>query len=139
PLARFYATPLLDLGKLTGHGQAAAVVFMAANTTLFLLYGLVVALARQAYEQTLLRWLIVAAPLVYVLMLLFVFPIGAIDVYDYAFHARMLGQYQASPLAHLPSEFTADPWFNYIAWKDATSPYGPLWLYLSALVYWLAG
>src|SRR5438105_11111070 len=104
PLARFYATPLLDLGKLTGHGQAAAVVFMAANTTLFLLYGLVVALARQAYEQTLLRWLIVAAPLVYVLMLLFVFPIGAIDVYDYAFHARMLGQYQASPLAHLPSE-----------------------------------
>ena len=139
PLTRYFATPLLDLGKLTGHGQEAAVVFMAANTALFLLYGLVVALARQAQDQPVVRWLIVAAPLVYVLILLFAFPIGAIDVYDYAFHAKMLGQYHASPLAHLPSEFAADPWFNYIAWKDATSPYGPVWVYLSASIYWLAG
>src|SRR5205814_3292979 len=72
-------------------------------------------------------------------ILLFAFPVGAIDVYDYAFHAKMLGQYGASPLAHPPSEFAADPWFYYIAWKDAPSPYGPVWVYLSALVVWLAG
>ncbi len=139
PLRTYYSTPLLDLGKLTAHRPEDALAFLGANTALFLLYAFVVAVAREAFESRLVRIVVIGAPLLFVFVLLFAYPFGAIDIYDYSFEAKMLAAYHVSPLTHLPVEFASDPWFKYIAWKSATAPYGPLWVYLSTFVYSLVG
>ncbi len=138
PVLQYYATPLLDLGKLTQHAQLDALAFMAAHTTLFVLYVAALLLTRTLDARTL-RWIAFAAPVLFCLVLVFTFPIGAIDVYDYAFHSKMLAFYHVSPAAHVPNEFASDTWFKFIAWRSAASPYGPIWIYLSALIYFLAG
>ena len=79
-----------------------------------------------------------AAPLVMVLPLLVTFPVGAIDVYDYSFFSRMMGHYAANPMIHPPADFPGDAWLAYVAWPHATSPYGPLWQWLTALVFAVA-
>jgi len=138
PLLTYFATPLLDLGKLTQHSEVGALEFMAANAALFAVYALAVVLTRSANNRAA-RWIAFGAPFVFVLVLVFAYPIGAIDVYDYTFHSKMLVYYHVSPTAHVPSEFASDPLIAFIAWKHATSPYGPVWVYLSAALYLLAG
>lgn len=138
-LTRYYDTPLLDLGKIAGYGRDAAVLFAGAYAALFGLYAVAHELARRAVSDRRARFIVVGAPFVFALILLGVFPIGAIDVYDYAFYARMLVHYHASPLTHVPSQFGGDAWLPFAGWPNATSPYGPLWQWLSAGIYTLAG
>ncbi len=139
PLARYYDTPLLDLGKITGYGRDAAVLFAGAYAALFGLYAVAHELARRASADRRARLILVGAPFLFALILLGVFPIGAIDVYDYTFYGRMLVHYDVSPLTHIPRQFADDAWLPYVGWPNATSPYGPLWQWLSAGIYTLAG
>jgi hypothetical protein len=52
---------------------------------------------------------------------------------------RVLGIHLANPYLQPPSAFPNDPLFQYTNWPDYTSPYGPLWLLLSAGLALLAG
>jgi len=139
PLLRSYDTPLLDLGKLARYGRDELLFFGGAYAALFGLYALAYECARRATDDVRVRRLAFGAPALFALILLWVFPIGAIDVYDYAFYGRMLAHYGVSPLSHKPWEFTSDPWLAFVGWPGATSPYGPLWQWISAAVHSLAG
>lgn len=139
PLLRFYATPLLDLGKLTRYGRDELVFMAGAYAALFAFYAVAYECARRAPDDVRVRLLAFGAPVVFVLMLVWVFPIGAIDVYDYTFYGRMLAHYHESPLLHTPLQFSGDAWFPFVGWQGATSPYGPLWQWISASVYTLVG
>jgi hypothetical protein len=137
PLLAYYAIPLRDLGKISGYALEPALRFFGAFAALFALYALAYRLASSAHAaaSTRVKLIVLAAPLLLALPLLTTFPVGAIDVYDYAFFARMIGHYQANPMIHAPADFPGDAWLGYVAWPHATSPYGPLWQWLSALVY----
>jgi hypothetical protein len=71
--------------------------------------------------------------------LLFMYPFGATDIFDYIMHARIFGIYGANPFYDLGREFSYDPLFQYMGWKDYPSTYGPLWILLSAGVARFAG
>jgi len=137
PLSEYYAIPLRDLGKITEYAQDAALRFFGAFAALFALYVLAYRIAGGPLAASASRWRIVAlaAPLVLALPLLVTYPVGAIDVYDYSFFSRMMGHYAANPMIHAPADFPDDAWLRYVAWPHATSPYGPLWQWLTALVF----
>src|SRR5438132_2053363 len=93
PFAQYYSIPLRDLGKLTNHSPEGALQFFGAFAALFGLYALAYRIAAGPLATSSSRWSLVifAAPLLFVLPLLATYPVGAADVFDYSFFARMIG------------------------------------------------
>jgi hypothetical protein len=74
--------------------------------------------------------------------LIFMYPIGAADLFDQIFRARELAVYGQNPFLVPPSNlrFAHDPFRAFVgSWADTTSPYGPVWETLAALTAKLAG
>lgn len=133
PLLTYYAVPLLDLGKLTGHSHAAAWDFALA---FLLLFALSYAAYRLCWGWSRSAGLAVALlfALLFGLTLLLVYPITAADVFEYIAYARILVHHGANPHVFRPMDFPGDPLMRYSAWPHITSPYGPLWTYLSGVI-----
>jgi alpha-1,6-mannosyltransferase len=85
-------------------------------------------------------WAIVfSGTLVFSLILLFLYPIDAADIFDNIMHGRILGVYGANPFREVAKQFAADPFLPYVAWKESPSAYGPLWEMLAGGLARLAG
>lgn len=92
--------------------------------------------ARSEKRQALIVWV---AGGVCALILLWSYPLFSQDVFDYLFHTHEWVAYGASPFTHVPAQFSFDPLYPYVSWTQAPSPYGPVWIYLTAALSWLAG
>lgn len=74
------------------------------------------------------------------LTLVFLYPITAIDVYNYAVEGHVAAYYNLNPMLTPPSQAAADRFVAYAgSWSQSTSPYGPLWLQISKLDALVAG
>ena len=67
------------------------------------------------------------------------YPVGAADIFDQIFRARLLAHYNLNPFTTLPNNIAGDPLQQYVAWRGDPSPYGPMWEALAAGVSKLAG
>jgi hypothetical protein len=85
------------------------------------------------------RLALIGFPLLFLALLLGVYPATSVDLYDYLFRGRMLARYGANTFVHVPQDFVADSLFDYVAWRRAVTAYGPLWEGLSRLTARLAG
>jgi hypothetical protein len=137
-LLEYYATPLLDLGKIVDRSRLSAAAFATAFLLLFILYyaGYRLCLAQDSSHWP---WAVLTFVTVFSLTLMFVYPIGAVDIFDYIINGRILAHYRLSPFAHVASEFPHDPLTPYAAWQTIPSAYGPLWAFLAAGTNLLAG
>lgn len=138
PLLAYYAVPLLDLGKLTGRSHAAARDFAVAFLLLFVLCYAGYVLCRGRFS----RWgLLVVLLFAFLcgLALVLVYPITAADVFEYIAYARITVHHGANPHLYRPADFPEDPFVRYSAWPHITSPYGPLWTYVSVPIAVLSG
>jgi alpha-1,6-mannosyltransferase len=86
-----------------------------------------------------LRFLALLPPVISALLLFLTLPLTSRDIFYYIMEGRVLGIHLANPYLQPPSAFPNDPLFQYTNWPDYTSPYGPLWLLLSAGLTLLAG
>jgi hypothetical protein len=85
-------------------------------------------------------WVVVlGSSLAFGLVLLWMFPFDAADIFDYIIHGRMSSVYGGNPYLQMPKEFPDDPFYPYVAWKSERSPYGPVWGLLAAWASYLAG
>lgn len=85
-------------------------------------------------------WAVVlGGSLVFGLVLLYLYPYDAADIFDYIIHGRMTGVYGANPYRNVPNDYPDDPFLSYAAWKSDPSPYGPLWELLAGAAARLAG
>lgn len=137
PLARYYDKPLLDLGKITAYKYEAGYTFVVIFTALFVLYYTAYRLARRMRSTSFDVVLLFGA--LFSVTLIWVYPVGAADVFDYISLARILAVYDANPFIKAPADFPGDAFLPYVAWKHAPAPYGPLWAWLSAAVTFVAG
>lgn len=153
PLAAHLIPPPLDIGKLTSsapnqYSAVAGELFLLAISLLFGAWGLVCWVvgriewqARTGWWRT--PWLLVGAlfgfPPLALLAQLFMYPVTAVDVFDYTSQIRVLTVYHSNPLTTAPSAFPSDPFFPFNGWPNMPASYGPLWARLSALLSQPAG
>ncbi len=69
---------------------------------------------------------LVGFPLLFLALLLWVYPFSSVDLYDYLFRGRMLARYGANTFTQIPQNYSTDPLFDFVAWRRAVTAYGPL-------------
>jgi hypothetical protein len=73
------------------------------------------------------------------LVLLFMYPFGAADIFDNITHGRMIAFYNANPFQQVANDFRGDPFLPYAAWRTSKSAYGPVWEIMAGATSRLAG
>lgn len=163
PLLAIYAQPIQNLAKLTNGDPWLGLALTCWVLVVFASYAVgAVVLAREARQDgsagagtigrvgdnrgalsalrpLALKATLIGFPLIFLALLIMVYPTTSVDLYDYMFRGRMLAQYQANTFIQVPAEFKADPLFWYVAWRRAVTAYGPLWEGMSWLTARLAG
>ena len=132
PLLDYYATPLLDLGKIGGYDLAAGLATGLALTALVAAHALAWRGARRLGAAAVAP--IMAASLLFQATLALVYPIVAADVFNYAVQGRLLAVHGLNPLTARPADAGNDPWLPFSAYRTIQLAYGPVWAWLSALV-----
>jgi hypothetical protein len=138
PLLTWFDVPLLDLGKLSNFRPLHAFVLASGYALVFFFYLAGYRAASQLTGRASLL-VIVGAGIVFSIVLLWVYPVGAADIFDYIFRGRLWGLHDYNPLTVTPLQVNDDPWFPYVVWVWFPSPYGPLWAYVSMTLFRFAG
>ncbi|CAA9563239.1 MAG: hypothetical protein AVDCRST_MAG88-1677, partial [uncultured Thermomicrobiales bacterium] len=138
PLPAQYDSPGLYLFTVLGAGWDAFFLFAGAALLLFacaaIVWHTVANLAAGGAGPpagTVRRWATIP-PALFAAFLTLCQPLGSRDLFHYIMEGRILGVHGANPYLFPPSAFPNDPFFPYANWVDYTSPYGPLWVGLSA-------
>jgi hypothetical protein len=129
----------LDLAKINGSTLDSA--NMWALTWVVLFAAVYLAYRRAPAQPTRVYWVVLGLlALVFCGTLLFMFPVGAADLFDQIFRGRILGHYGANPFFATPDDFAGDPLRAWVgSWANTASPYGPAWELPAAAMSWLAG
>lgn len=144
PLDGYYLVPLLDLAKINSFTAPAANAWALTWIVLFACYYLAFRICPSAanvsasFRRVALA-IICGAAAIYCVNLVNMYPVGAADLFDQIFRARITTHYGLNPFLTLPMNVSDDPLFPYVAWRTEGSPYGPLWELLAAGTSWLAG
>jgi hypothetical protein len=59
------------------------------------------------------------------------------DLFNYIFDAKILSHYGLNPYSYRAMDFPGDPMLGFMHWTHRTYPYGPVWLALTAPLYFL--
>jgi hypothetical protein len=130
--------PLFDLYHAAQTDPLIMWKQILAFLTLGGLYWLGWHAALRAHGRT--AWAIVlSGAMVFGLLLLFMYPYDAADIFDNIMHGRISGVYGANPFLVVSAQFTSDPFLSYTAWPHTISAYGPLWEMLAGGVARLTG
>lgn len=132
PLLPYYERPLLDLGKIGGYGLDALLATGQAFGLLFAAHALAWWGARRLATSAV--GPILALSALFQLTLAFVYPVVAADVFNYLLQGRLLALHGLNPLTATPASAAADPWLRYSAFPQLQLAYGPVWVWLAALI-----
>ncbi|HEX9990522.1 MAG TPA: hypothetical protein VGE45_18855 [Chloroflexia bacterium] len=143
-LSEYYDRPLLDLAKINGHTAASANEWALTWIVLFICYYLAFRLCPPAANVSrAFKWvglaIICGWAAVFSISMIFMYPVGAADLFDQIFRARLLTEYGLNPFTTLPSSIAGDPFQPFVAWRGEASPYGPVWETLAGFANWLGG
>ena len=132
---------LPNIAKLTLHkplAQAGFVLIMALQSGFYLLAWRLCRMPESGQER---RMSIAIAAILGLLAIsmVWLYPIGDGDVFDYIMRARITAVYGGNPFALTPNIFSFDPFFHYVGWPGYTSSYGPLWELMAAMISHFAG
>jgi hypothetical protein len=146
PLSQHYNTiPPVDYAKLTNYSVGGVVSYLLGLALLFGLYlwalRLVMPKDGEASRLAIGGRFVIVTGAALAMLLIYSYPVDAIDVFVYAVYTRGWGLYGLNPLATAPAQFPGnDPWVGLAAeWANAPSPYGPVWQVLSLGAYYLGG
>jgi len=137
-LLDLYQQPLLDLRKLTAGYPEKLWPLVIEFVILFALYLAAWQIVRRTQTRSI--WLIiVGSTIAFGVILLFMYPYDAADIFDNIMHGRILSVYGANPFREVAVQFPADPFLPYVAWRKTISAYGPGWEITAGLSARLAG
>ncbi len=130
--------PLRDIAKLTRGEPAAQAAYVLTFAALSALYYAAWRVCRGRAGPAMWRALIAGLAAAN-FVLLWLYPIGAADVFDNILRGRITAVHGGNPFYEPPRAYRSDPFYRFSAWPDATSAYGPAWELLAAGVSRLAG
>jgi alpha-1,6-mannosyltransferase len=136
-----------DIGAISGYSRAAAALYVGSLVLLFGLYGAAMRAATVHLAATgpassgpsgTLRnkqaiWIVFGVGVGAVLLLAFVYPYGAADIFLYIVRGRVLGVYGLNSSVVPPSYTPVEGYLPFASeWVAVASPYGPLWEWVAA-------
>src|SRR5438094_1355199 len=136
-LVAWLPSPAQDLGTLSGASSESAAAYLASVAVLIVGGCLAYREARHLPARLAAGFAFGFAGL-FAATLVSIYPIDALDVFDYAMHGRMLAVHGANPYVALPAWFPDDPFLPSVGWKTYPSVYGPLWTYVEGAIGWLS-
>jgi len=127
-----HRAPLPDIYSFTP-SLGGALAYAAWLSLLFGLYWLAYRYVRSSNEFRASTLGLLTGTLLFALPLIWAFPINAIDIYQYYLHGRTTAVFRQSPFTVAPLAASGASWAALAGeWADHTSPYGPLWEWVSA-------
>jgi hypothetical protein len=143
-LADYFDKPLMDLAKINGHSVTSANEWALTWVVLFACYYLAFRICPPGEGLTRLfrrvgLFLICLWAGFFVINLVLMYPVGAADLFDPIFRARLPAHYGFNPFTTRPSSIQGDPFQAFVAWKGDPSPYGPMWEALAAGTSFVGG
>jgi len=114
---------VLGIGSMSQSQMMTLFITVMIAIVAFYVWVLVL-LARNGKKLS--RAFIIGASVGLCLWLLFVPPILAKDLFNYAFYGRALAVYGRNPATTVPAAFPSDPALRFISWQHTPSVYGPL-------------
>ncbi len=130
-LLKWWATPLTTLAKMSKFETRAGATYILAIAALFLLYWFATRITL-AHPRAELLTLIVGGALAFNVVMLFLYPVDAADIFDYIALGRLQSVHSANPYYQVAGEFKDDPLVKYSAWSFSHTSYGPAWEMVSA-------
>jgi hypothetical protein len=137
PLDELYLRPHLDYAWLTQYTREGQFAFLGSFLLLFGLQYAAYRLVRTVPVAAPL-WLILTGQLLFGLLLVWIYPVVALDIYDYLMYGRITLVYGGNPFTQPPERFP-DPLVGFSPWPREASVYGPLWQLASLVPTALAG
>ena len=137
-LLDLYQKPLISLVTISKNMPSARWVLMAGFLALAGLNWLGWHSAMKAQGKA--AWSIVLGGFIlFAIILLFLYPFDAADIFDNIVHGRIISIYHANPFIKVGSDFKTDLFYPYMGWKFTPSAYGPAWELMAALTTIIAG
>jgi hypothetical protein len=137
-LLALFSQPFLTLRTVPAGGTSAVLRFLFGFGAWGILYWQGWRAAKQAQGK--MGWAaVIAGSVLPGTALLFLYPVGAADIFDYIMRGRILGLYGANPFLRTPADFSHDLFFSYAAWRSSPSAYGPAWEVMASFVARLTG
>ncbi|MBI5301045.1 MAG: DUF2029 domain-containing protein [Chloroflexi bacterium] len=137
-LIEWWSVPHQTIAKISNHDPFAAVTYVLALSALFLLYALACRIVQRNSSAAMWR-VAMAGAIAFNVILLWLYPVDAADIFDNIIHGRMQAYYAANPFYQTAIEFEQDRFFKYVAWEYFPSAYGPGWEWIAANVARAAG
>src|SRR5215207_2136047 len=137
PLWQFYAQPQADYAWFGRYTTSSQVAYLVAFAVLFAMQYVAYRIVRARPEVAPLD-LIVAGQIIFGILQVWIYPVAALDLYDYLMSGRIVLVYQGNPFFQPPSAFP-DQLVGYSPWPNERSVYGPVWQLLSLIPTAIAG
>jgi hypothetical protein len=137
PLAQWWQYAMADFGTISGYDVSAQIAFLGSFIALFALYYAAAWIVQRHHPAGALA-VILLVQAAAGLPLVGIYPIAALDVFDYIIYARLALYWNANPLVVTPSAFPNEPTIGFSYWQNEPSVYGPLWQALSERVLTVA-
>lgn len=138
-LFRWIDGPRQNLGSITGYDPVRAISFVLSFVILFGAYWLALRIAESSLPDRGLWAAALGGAATFCLILIFLQPFGANDVFEYIIVGRIQAIYGGNPFYDTPARYAADPFFRYSYWTDVTTAYGPIWEIFNWMIVALAG
>lgn|GEM_PF-1755267 len=139
PLLGYHHLKQISIGLIANRNGDVALGVALATVALFLLYALAYRLCRRGPPERRLWAVVLLGAVLFALVNVYVATTTTLDPYDYIARGRITGVHGGNPYVYAPSDMAADPFLEYVSWRDATSAYGPLWETISGLLARLVG
>jgi len=137
PLLRYY-NEMLDMGMVTQKSSAGFLWFLIVFSVLFALFGLAWWEVQRLHDRGTL-WLILGFGALFSLTTIFVYPITAIDVFNYIAESIVLLDYHKNPMLVSLIQYPQDPLvYLTVGWGIYPASYGPIGLLIDAIPTLLA-
>ncbi len=127
------------MGGIAGYTHTGFLIYLIAFSFLFVLFGFAWWEARRFQDRATL-WFILSFGGIFAITTVFVYPVTAIDIFNYIVYGLMMVQYGVNPMTTPPAQFGADPLMQLAGgFITQPSPYGPLGQVIQALPVKIAG
>lgn len=125
-------TPFFALDKIEGHFASSQIKLTLLIFILLSVIYVVNYFLLKSIKTKLKFLLLLLAPII---IAIFIYPIGALDIFNYVAESKLFFFYKANPYTTTFNTNLSDPLNNFAIFLNVPLAYGPLWLFSTVFIF----